>query len=156
MPPEARWFVKVGLCYLALTFIAGSVLLALEAMGRAVPYVFGIEHAHLGTVGWLVNTVIGIALWMLPLNRARFPRTQGRYPRPMIVACFALLNGGLVLRLAAEPWYQLGGDKVAPAALLLVSALAQPLGIAIFVAIAWQRVRPPTTSRASSLAVDSH
>jgi len=156
MPPEARWFVKAGLCYLALTFVAGSVLLALEAVGHPVPYVFGIEHAHLGTVGWLVNTVIGIALWMLPLNRSRFPRTQGRYPRRMVAACFTLLNGGLVLRLVGEPWYQLGGATVAAAALLLVSAVAQPLGIAIFVIIAWQRVRPPTTSRPNSLTLDSH
>ncbi|MBC5804346.1 MAG: hypothetical protein GIX03_15370 [Candidatus Eremiobacteraeota bacterium] len=155
MPAEARWFVKAGLCYLALTFVAGSVLLALEAVGRPAPYLFGVEHAHLGTVGWLLNTVIGIALWMLPLNRARFPRTQGRYPRRMVAACFTLLNGGLVLRLVAEPWYQLGSETVAAAALLLASALAQPLGVAIFVIIAWQRVRPPTTSRPSSPAVDS-
>jgi len=65
-------------------------------------------------VGWLVNTVIGIALWMLPLNRARFPRTQGRYPRRMVAACFTLLNGGLVLRLVGEPWYQLGGETASP------------------------------------------
>lgn len=165
MPPEARWFVKAGLCYLGLTFGAGSVLLALEALRYAVPYVFGIEHAHLGMVGWLVpvpqrsvgnrNTVIGIALWMLPLNRARFPDTHGRYPPVMVAACFWLLNGGLVLRLVAEPWYQLGSETVAAAALLLASALAQPLGVAIFVIIAWQRVRPPTTSRPSSPAVDS-
>ncbi len=44
MPPEARWFVKAGLCYLALTFVAGSVLLALEAVGRPVPY-DGVEKA---------------------------------------------------------------------------------------------------------------
>ncbi len=89
MPPEARWFVKAGLCYLALTFIVGSVLLALEAFRSPAPYVLGVEHAHLGLVGWLVNTVIGIALWMLPLNRARFPHTQGRYPKGMPAACFA-------------------------------------------------------------------
>ncbi len=74
----------------------------------------------------------------------------------MVAACFTLLNGGLVLRLVGEPWYQLGGATVAAAALLLVSAVAQPLGIAIFVIIAWQRVRPPTTSRPNSLTLDSH
>ncbi len=145
MPPEARWFVKAGLCYLGLTFFAGSALLALEALGYSVPYVFGIEHAHLGMVGWLVNTVIGIALWMLPLNRARFPDTQGRYPKGMAAACFVLLNGGLVLRLVSEPWFALGAKPAVAAGLLLVAAAAQPLAIAIFVVIAWQRVRGPAS-----------
>jgi len=80
---------------------------------------------------------------MLPLNRARFPDTQGRYPKAMVAACFWLLNGGLVLRLVAEPWFQLGAKPAVAAALLLIAAVAQPLAIAIFVFIAWQRVRGP-------------
>ncbi len=75
MSSESRWFVKVGLLYLVVTFVAGSVLLIGEALGHPAPYIFGVEHAHLGTVGWLVNIVIGIALWLLPLNRQRFPST---------------------------------------------------------------------------------
>ncbi len=144
MPTEARWFVKAGLLYLAVTFVAGSVLLIYEALGRVAPYVFGLEHAHLGTVGWLVNIVIGIALWMLPLNRQRFPTTQGRYPPGAVIACFALLNGGLLLRVIAEPWYQLGGKPLAATMLLFTASLAQPIAIIIFVAIVWQRVRGPS------------
>jgi hypothetical protein len=143
MPHQTRLFVKTGLFYLALTFILGGVLLLLEAAGRPVPYVIGIEHAHLGEVGWLVNIVIGIALWLLPLNRERFPATQGRYPSGLVYACFALLNGGLALRLVAEPWFQLGGRPPAAALALAIAAVAQPAAIALFVIIAWQRVRAP-------------
>jgi len=143
MPREARVFVKAGLLYLALTFALGGVLLMFEALGRSVPYVFSVEHAHLGEVGWLVNIVIGIALWMLPLNRERFPTTQGRYPTAVVCACFVLLNSGLVLRLIAEPWYQLGGNTPVAAALLALAAIAQPAAIALFVCVAWQRVRGP-------------
>jgi hypothetical protein len=144
MPHEARLFVKTGLVYLGLTFLFGSTLLLFEAFGRSAPYIFGIEHAHFGDVGWLVNIVIGIALWLLPLNRERFPHTQGRYPSSAVYACFALLNGGLALRLLAEPWYQLGGHPPLAATLLAISAIAQPAAIAIFVGIAWQRVRAPS------------
>ncbi len=144
MPAETRWFVKTGLLYLLLTFVAGSTLLALEALGRPVPYVFAVEHAHLGTVGWLVNVVIGIALWMLPLNRERFPASHGRYPPGAAAACFVLLNGGFVMRVVAEPWYQLGGRPNAASALLFVAAIAQLLAVFLFVAIAWQRVRGPS------------
>ena len=144
MPIEARWFVKAALLYLALTFIVGSILLTLEALGHSVPYVFAVEHAHLGTVGWLVNIVIGIALWLLPLNRVRFPSTQGRYPPGAVVTCFLLLNGGLLARLIAEPWYQLGGRPLAASVLLVTASVAQPVAIVVFVAIAWQRVRAPS------------
>ncbi len=144
MPSESRWFVKVGLLYLLVTFVAGSVLLTGEALGHRAPYIFGVEHAHLGTVGWLVNIVIGIALWLLPLNRQRFPSTQGRYPPGAVLACFALLNGGLLTRVVAEPWYVLAGQPFAAAMLLLVASLAQTIAIVLFVAIAWQRVRAPS------------
>ena len=143
MPHQSRIFVKAGLVYLALTFILGGVLLFLEAAGRPAPYIIGVEHAHLGEVGWLVNVVIGIALWLLPLNRERFPGTQGRYPSAFVYACFALLNGGLVLRLFAEPWFQLAGRPPLAALALVVSAIAQPAAIVLFVFIAWQRVRAP-------------
>jgi len=44
---------------------------------------------------------------MLPLNRNRYPQTQGRYPQPAPTICFYLLNGGLTVRLVAEPLQQL-------------------------------------------------
>jgi hypothetical protein len=144
MPHQSRLFVKAGLLYLVVTFGVGGALLLFEAAGRPLPYVIGVEHAHLGEVGWLVNIVIGIALWMLPLNRERFPETSGRYPSRLVYACFALLNGGLILRLIAEPWFQLGGGQPAAALVLALAALAQPAAIAVFVYIAWQRVRAPS------------
>jgi len=143
MPHESRLFVKAGLVYLALTFVLGGLLLIGEGLGWAVPRALAVEHAHLGGVGWLVNLVIGIALWMLPLNRERFPATQGRYPSGTVYACFVLLNGGLVVRLLAEPWYQFAANPVA-AVLLVLAGIAQPLAIVLFVLIAWQRIRAPS------------
>lgn len=144
MPHQTRLFVKTGLVYLALTFALGGILLFLEAVGRPAPYIIGVEHAHLGEVGWLVNIVIGIALWMLPLNRERFPATQGRYPSALVYVCFALLNGGLALRLLAEPWFALAGRPPLAALALILAAIAQPAAIALFVIVAWQRVRAPS------------
>jgi hypothetical protein len=142
MPHESCLFVKAGLIYLALTFVLGGALLIAEAMRVALPAVLGVEHAHLGMVGWLVNMVIGIALWMLPLNRERFPATQGRYPSRAVYLCFALLNGGLAVRVLAEPWFVRDGNAVA-SMLLVLAGLAQPAAIALFVFIAWQRIRAP-------------
>lgn len=142
MPREARILVKTGLVYLVLRFALGGVLLMLEALGRSVPYVVSVEHAHPGEVGWLVNLVIGIAPWMLPLNRERFPVMQGRYPTLVVYTSFVHLNSGLVLRLIAEPSYQLSGSARA-AILLALAASSQPVAIGLFVFVAWQRVCVP-------------
>jgi hypothetical protein len=142
MPQEARFFVKTSLVYLVGTFSLGAVLAFYEANGIGIPGVWMAVHAHLGLVGWLVNLVIGIALWMLPLNRERFPSTQGRYPPAAPILCYVLLNGGLIARIVAEPWMSLRGGPVA-AAIFAASGVLQTAGILVFAVIAWLRVRPP-------------
>jgi nitric oxide reductase large subunit len=141
MPFESRLFVKTSLVALTLAFAAGAALAVAESLGIVVNPIWSIEHAHLAFVGWLVNLVIGIALWMLPLARDRYPETAGRYPKrgPLIV--YVLLNGGLVLRIGSEPMLRFG---LLPHVALWVSAVAQFAGIATFALIAWHRVRAPS------------
>lgn len=94
MPIESRLFVKTALVALALAFAAGAAMAIAESAGVAVSPIWAVEHAHLAFVGWLVNIVIGIALWMLPLARERYPRTAGRYPPWAPMTVYLLLNGG--------------------------------------------------------------
>ncbi|MGH7707143.1 MAG: hypothetical protein ACREM6_04345 [Vulcanimicrobiaceae bacterium] len=143
MPLESRLFVKTSLIGLLLTFVLGAAMAIAEALGRSVPPILTVEHAHLGFVGWLVNVVIGIALWMLPLNRERFATTSGRYPHWMPLTCYGLLNGGLLLRIASEPAVVLHPSALA-STLLGLSSVAQVGAIGLFVAVAWQRARPPS------------
>lgn len=143
MPLETRRFAKTAVAFLLLTFLVGTVLTFARGAGANVPAIAGVEHAHLGLVGFLVNIVIGIALWMLPLDRERYPATQGRYPVVAPTACWWLLNGGLVVRVVAEPVQQLlNPSSVALAALVDAAAVAQLAAVGIFAAIAWHRIRP--------------
>lgn len=142
MPYVSRLFLKTGIAYLVLTFAFGATLLVLEAVGRPAPFIAEVEHGHAGFVGWLVNMVIGIAYWLLPVNRAKFPQAQGRYPEGLARGSFYLLNAGLVARLAVEPWV-VEQPSVSGSALLVAAAVAQLAGIAIFGWIAWQRVFAP-------------
>ena len=144
MPYETRLFIKTGMACLVLTFAIGAVLLILAAVGRPAPYVFQVEHAHLGFVGWLVNVVMGVALWMFPLDQGRYPRTRGRYSTPLVIWIYLLLNSGLLVRLLIEPTAAFGKLHGAGAALLIAAALAQFLAIALFVATIWSRVRSPS------------
>jgi len=140
VPIESRLFIKTALVALVLAFSAGAALAIASSVGVAVSPIWAIEHAHLAFVGWLVNIVIGIALWMLPLARERYPRTAGRYPPWAPMTVYALLNGGLALRIVSEPFLATGA--VARTA-LFVSAVAQLAAILLFAYVAWQRVRGP-------------
>jgi hypothetical protein len=142
MPYVSRLFLKTGIAYLVLTFALGAALLVLEAFGHPAPFIADVEHGHAGFVGWLVNMVVGIAYWLLPLNRTKFPQTQGRYPEHLARSSFYLLNAGLILRLVAEPWF--AAQPSAPGSVLLViAAFSQLTGIAIFAWIGWHRVFAP-------------
>ena len=140
LPRESRLFVKTSLVALALAFGWGAVMAIGESLGATFPALWPVEHAHLAFVGWLVNLVIGIALWMLPLDRARYPETAGRYPRGVPYAIWGLLNGGLALRILAEP--ALASGPAARAA-LAVGSLAQVAAVVAFAVVAWHRVRAP-------------
>jgi hypothetical protein len=141
MPFAARLFLKTGIAYLVVTFVAGAVLLILKAAGHPAAYVISVEHGHAGFVGWLVNTVIGVALWLLPLNRQRFPEAQGRYPEVATRVAYFALNLGLAARLVCEPWFD--ATNASADAFLVLSALAQLLGIITVAWVLWQRVFPP-------------
>lgn len=146
MPFAARLFVKTGIAYLVVTFVAGAILLIMKAVGHPAPFSVSVEHGHAGFVGWLVNTVIGIALWLLPLNRERFPEAQGRYPEGAVRVAYFALNLGLLARLLCEPWFD-ATNSAAAGVLLVLGALAQLLGIATAAWVLWQRVFPPPLRR---------
>jgi hypothetical protein len=85
--------------------------------------------------------VIGIAWWFLPLAREAYPETGGRYPPRVPYVVWALLNGGLALRIVSEPLLSTG---TVTRAVLIVATLAQIAAIVLFAFTAWQRVRAPS------------
>jgi hypothetical protein len=141
MPFESRLFVKTAMVALVVAFVWGAFMAFEESSGRSIDPIWAIEHAHVAFVGWLVNMVMGFALWMLPLNRARFPRTQGRYPRWMPLAIYFLLNGGLIARIFSEPNI---ATSASSRVVLDVSAVAQVAAVLLFVSLAWLRTRAPS------------
>jgi hypothetical protein len=85
--------------------------------------------------------VMGFAIWLLPLNRERFPETQGRYVRWMPLTTYWLLNGGLIARILSEPAI---AHNVFARVMLGASALAQVCAVLLFVSLAWLRTRAPS------------
>src|SRR5262245_22834697 len=133
MPTEARWFVKTSLFCLVLSSILGTAQFGWGAMfGDPPPAFLRPLHLHLATVGWLINMVFGVAVWMFPMPRGAVREGRPRYSKRAAVACYAALNGGLALRMAAEP--------MGSAALGLACGALQTTGIVVGISMLWPRV----------------
>jgi hypothetical protein len=149
MPAEARWFVKTSLVCLVLSSILGTMQFGWPALFEGAPPAwFRPLHLHLATVGWLINMVFGVALWMFPMPRGAAGDTRKRYPRGLAVTAYVAINLGLALRFVAEP---LGMPLVG-----LASGMLQTAGILGVLSILWPRVRairPPGPSASSSGAL---
>src|SRR5262245_22314547 len=142
MPTEARWFVKTSLVCLLLASVLGTVQFGWGALFEDAPPAYMRPlHLHLGTVGWLINMVFGVALWMFPMPKGATREFRPRYPRGAAVACYLALNLGLALRFVAEP---LGSPILG-----LTCGVLQTLGIGLGAVILWPRIRavlPPVTT----------
>ncbi|MCC6739999.1 MAG: hypothetical protein IT452_13205 [Planctomycetia bacterium] len=140
MPLEIRLFVRTSLVCLVLSAIAGTLLYAWPALrGTSAPPWLWPMHTHLATVGWLVNMVFGVALWMFPLPWGA--KASDRYRPALAWAAYAAINGGLAMRFA--------GDILAMRALQVAAGASQTLGILLCIAALWPRIRglaPPTSA----------
>ena len=128
MPLPTRLFIRFALGYLLLGLIAGAAL-ALDPALRS----FWPTYLHLMTVGWLTQLIFGVAFWLFPRGSREHKRGREGY----IWASLILLNSGLVLRVAAEP-FDLG---VADQPILVLSALLQFGASVFFVANIWPRLQ---------------
>lgn len=99
MPTPARWLIKTALLHLVL-----ALGLALVRAGQTAGLVPGAAAAlwlpqlHLLTVGWLTQLIFGVAFWLFP---SPAPRTQPS--ARLIWVAYGMLNGGVLLRVGAEP-----------------------------------------------------
>lgn len=62
-------------------------------------------HGHLGTVGFLLSMVMGVAYWMLP-------RPGGIKQARLEAVTFAFLQTGMIARVVGEPWWRLTGGAL--------------------------------------------
>jgi hypothetical protein len=137
MPPLTRWHIKSAFLFLAAAMLLG-VALALGAVVQLPSWVAYLSPAffHMIMVGWVTQLIFGVIFWMFPIvSRAR-PRGSER----LGWATYALLNGGLLLRVLSEPLNAANPRGVWGWG-LVASALFQWLAAVFFVVNAWPRVK---------------
>lgn len=137
MPRCSRWLVKSGLLCLLAALLLG-VLLA-EAARRPewrLPPGLQLGYYHLFLLGGVTQFMFGVAIWLLP----RRPGRRAEDDAPAAWTVYALLNGGLALRVVFEPWH--AADPAPLRAGLLVVAAGLQLAAMLLIAwTLWRRVR---------------
>jgi len=124
MPNEIRLFIRTSLVCLVLSALVGTLKFALyPVFAMSPPYWLVDVHTHLATVGWLVNMVFGVALWMFPLPWGA--TAAERYRPGTVRLAYVGLNGGLAIRIL--------GDAINSNAILIASGLLQTGGILLCV-----------------------
>lgn len=141
MPPLVRLFVRASFLYFLGAFLLGAFM-ALDSwlgLARWLRAVY-LSQLHLLVVGWITQLAIGVAYWMFP----RFRKEENPEPRGsdgLTRAVFVLLNAGLLLRFAFEPFYLMGPSTWLAATVALAGVL-QALAALGFAVLIWGRVRP--------------
>jgi len=137
MPRLTRWYLRTALVFFVVALSVGVLL----ASGAVLPLPAGVAalgpvYFHLLMVGWVTQLIFGVVFWMFPKPSAARPRGS----ETLGWACYGLLNAGLLLRVAAEPWQALAPGAL-PGTLLALSAALQWLAGVAFVANTWARVK---------------
>jgi hypothetical protein len=131
MPKLSVWLVRAALLHMGIGFLFGSLILH----HKGIP-IYGWSwkllnpHIELMIFGWMMQFVMGIAIWILP----RFSGKQ-RYGKTRLGWwSFSLLNGGIVLTVSGS-WFAL--DLIS-----LVGRLGTLSAVLLFTVLAYPRVKP--------------
>lgn len=97
----SRWqvaFLRCALFWLIANGLAGLGM----ALKPSLTGVLSPTHAHLGTIGFFLSMVMGVAFWMLP-------RPGGIKQTRLEMLTFLSLQAGMVTRVVGEPWWRATG-----------------------------------------------
>ena len=132
-----RLFIKTALVYLFLGALAGGWMLLAQTGVLAAPAINLISiHAHLVGIGFFLQMVCGVALWMFPRKTGESRERAAR--DPLAWATYFLITGGLAVRILASLSATVFGNTM-----LAASTLLQLAGIMAFVVGIWPRVYLP-------------
>jgi heme/copper-type cytochrome/quinol oxidase subunit 1 len=142
VPPLIRRYIKTSFVFLVTGLLLGGYILYGEFVsGVYPPRLFITAHVHLLLVGFMLMLVMGVATWMFP----RPARDDRRYRPELAEAVYWVMTLSTAVRGAAEIGAGLSGSPVLRVAITL-GGFGQLLGVLLFVANMWWRVRMPVTS----------
>jgi hypothetical protein len=136
MSPLVRRYLRTAVVFLATGLGLGLWMLYAREFGAWMPMRLRSAHTHALLVGFVMLMITGVALWMFPR-----PRAGDTVFRPVLAeVAWWLIAGGTAARVALEVTL---APQPAPAwrAALVGAGAAQTLGLLMFFATMWTRIR---------------
>jgi heme/copper-type cytochrome/quinol oxidase subunit 1 len=132
-----RRYIKTAIIFLAVGIaLGGWMLVNRELYGRPPSEYETSAHTHLIFVGFIMEMILGVALWLFP----RPHKDDTRYSPRMANTAYWLLTLGTAIRAAGELARE-SADGAALRWLVVCSGLAQIAGIGLFFYTMWSRIR---------------
>jgi hypothetical protein len=140
--------LRASFVWLLAGAVVGTAMIIDDALPGSWRLWMAPTHGHMLFVGWFVQFALGVAYWLLP--RRRSPARPTGYDERLALTAVAMLNLGLLLRVAAEPAQRSGHDGGWITVILGCSGGLQVLAFAIFVLQLWPRVAPRVARSSAS------
>lgn len=133
-----RRYIKTAILFLAAGLAIGVwMLVRRELYGRyATPFETS-AHTHALLVGFVMEMILGVALWLFP----RPEKGNIRYQPRLAEAAYWLLTLGTALRVVGE-LARPSVDALALRWTIVLCGVAQTLGLLLFFYTMWPRIRP--------------
>jgi Na+-driven multidrug efflux pump len=136
MNPLVRRYLRTAVVFLRVGVLLGVWMLYAREFGGRLPMRIRSAHTHALLVGFVMLMITGVALWMFPR-----PRTGDAVFRPRLAAlAWWSIAVGTALRVGLE--VGLGAAaSVAWRGLLVCAGVLQAMGVLMFFATMWTRIR---------------
>lgn len=108
MPALSRYFIKIGLLYLVVALLMGTIMRLQPIMNWSSQIqLLRPVYLHLIFIGWVTQLIMGVGYWMFPKLSREKPRGNERIGWAVLI----LLNTGLILRSISEPGILMSGTN---------------------------------------------
>jgi heme/copper-type cytochrome/quinol oxidase subunit 1 len=133
-----RRFIKTAVGFLVVGLAIGSwMLVRRELLGRHPTPFETSAHTHALLVGFVMNMILGVALWLFP----RPDKSDARYSPRTAEAAYWVLTLSTAGRVGAE-LLRPGIDDLALRWAVVLFGLGQTVGMLLFFHTMWTRIRP--------------
>lgn len=137
-----RRYLKTAVAFLALGLVIGSWMIARRELYGAAPDPYLVSaHTHALFVGFVMLMIMGVALWLFP----RPAKEDERYSPGLAAASYWVVTLATVGRVGGELVRAITVVPGAPIWLrwgIMLSGIAQTVGIGMFFYTMWTRIRP--------------
>jgi hypothetical protein len=142
MPALSRYFIKIGLLYLVVALLMGTIMRLQPIMNWSGQIqLLRPVYLHLIFIGWVTQLIMGVGYWMFPKLSREKPRGNERIGWAVLI----LLNTGLILRSISEPGILMSGtDTTRRTSFAWLLALASMLLLFagwLFIFNTWGRIK---------------